>query len=139
MTPVIRAESITKDYGKEKVLKGVTLSIYRETFTAVLGPSGCGKSTLLNILSGVIKPDAGTVWHEDKVITDLPQAQLADWKRNHVGYVFQNYLLLNNLTAEENIKAGICPKTPPLAFDRLVRMLEIDGFLDKFPAQLSGG
>jgi len=94
---------------------------------------------LLNILSGLIRPTAGTVQYEDKVITDYSEAQLADWKRAEVGNVFQNYLLLNNLTAEENIKIGISPGKPPLAFDRLTRILEIDGILDKFPAQLSGG
>ena len=139
MTEIIKAEKITKDYGKEKVLKGITLSVCKDTFTAILGPSGSGKSTLLNVLSGMIRPDTGKVMYEDEVITDYTQAQLADWKRAEVGYVFQNYLLLNNLTAEENIRTGICPGKTPLAFDRLTRILEIDNILDKFPAQLSGG
>lgn len=139
MKPILSAEQLTKSYGRENVIKGITLALYGETFTAVLGPSGSGKSTLLQILSGMVKPDAGTVKYGDKVITALPQAALADWKRNHIGYVFQNYMLLNNLTAEENIKIGISPKTTPLAMDRLTHILEIDGLLDKFPAQLSGG
>lgn len=139
MKPILSAEQLTKSYGRENVIKGITLALYEETFTAVLGPSGSGKSTLLQILSGMVKPDAGTVKYGDKVITSLPQAALADWKRNHIGYVFQNYMLLNNLTAEENIKIGISPKTTPLAMDRLTHILEIDGLLDKFPAQLSGG
>jgi len=136
---ILKSENVTKDYGKEKVVKGISLDVYEDTFTAILGPSGSGKSTLLNILSGLIRPTAGTVQYEDKVITDYSEAQLADWKRAEVGNVFQNYLLLNNLTAEENIKIGISPGKPPLAFDRLTRILEIDGILDKFPAQLSGG
>lgn len=139
MKPILSAEQLTKSYGRENVIKGITLALYKETFTAVLGPSGSGKSTLLQILSGMVKPDTGTVKYGDKVITALPQAALADWKRNHIGYVFQNYMLLSNLTAEENIKIGISPKTTPLAMDRLTRILEIDGLLDKFPAQLSGG
>ena len=133
------AENITKDYGKEKILKGITLSVYKDTFTAILGPSGSGKSTLLNILSGMIQPTTGCVRHGDKTVTNFTQAQLADWKRANVGNVFQNYLLLNNLTAAENIKVGICPGMSSLAFDRLTRILEINNFLDKFPAQLSGG
>jgi putative ABC transport system ATP-binding protein len=136
---ILKAENITKNYGKEKVVKDISLHIYEDTFTAILGPSGSGKSTLLNILSGLIRPTAGIVWYEDKVITSYSEAQLADWKRAAVGNVFQNYLLLNNLTAEENIKIGISPGKPPLSFDRLTRILEIDGILDKFPAQLSGG
>lgn len=87
----------------------------------------------------MLKPTTGTVAYEDQMITTFSQVQLADWKRANVGNVFQNYMLLNNLTAEENIKVGICPGMTPLAFDRLTRILEIDHLLDKFPAQLSGG
>lgn len=139
MEAILKAENVTKDYGKEKVVKGISLAIYEDTFVAVLGPSGSGKSTLLGILSGLIRPTAGMVRYEDKVITDYSETQLADWKRAEVGNIFQNYLLLNNLTAEENIKIGISPGKQPLAFDRLTRILEIDDILDKFPAQLSGG
>ncbi|MGL5437979.1 MAG: ABC transporter ATP-binding protein [Lachnospiraceae bacterium] len=139
MNTILKSENVTKDYGKERVVKGISLDIYEDTFTAILGPSGSGKSTLLNILSGLIRPTAGTVRYEDKFVSSYSEAQLADWKRAEVGNVFQNHLLLNNLTAEENIKIGIAPGKPPLAFDRLIRILEIDGILDKFPAQLSGG
>lgn len=139
MTPIMSAENITKDYGKEKVLEGITLTVYKDTFTAILGPSGSGKSTLLNILSGITKPTSGTVRYEEDIVTNFSQSQLADWKRANVGHVFQNYLLLNNLTAEENIKTGICPGVVPLAFDRLTHILEISDILHKFPAQLSGG
>lgn len=97
MIPILSAEGITKHYGKEKVIKGITLTLYRETFTVILGRSGSGKSTLLNILSGMVKPTTGTVKYEDKKITTLSQTELAEWKRNNIGYVFQNYMLLNNL------------------------------------------
>lgn len=139
MKTILKSENITKNYGKESVVKDISLDIYEDTFTAILGPSGSGKSTLLNIFSGLIRPTAGKVWYEDKIVSSYSESQLADWKRAEVGNVFQNYLLLNNLTAEENIKIGITPGKPPLAFDRLTRILEIDGILDKFPAQLSGG
>ena len=110
MTPVLKAESITKVYGAESVVNGISLNIYEDTFTAILGPSGSGKSTLLNILSGLIRPTSGKVQYDGKTITDYSEPQLADWKRSEVGHVFQNYMLLNNLTAEENIKIGISPK-----------------------------
>lgn len=139
MKTILKSENVTKDYGKERVVKGISLDIYQDTFTAILGPSGSGKSTLLNIFSGLIRPTAGMVWYEDKVISSYSETQLADWKRAEVGNVFQNYLLLNNLTVGENIKIGINPDRTPLAFDRLTRILEIDSILDKFPAQLSGG
>lgn len=137
--PAISAENITKCYGNQQILKGITLSVAKGSFTAILGPSGSGKSTLLNILSGLISPTGGRVMCEDTVITDLPERRLADWRRNVTGNVFQNYLLLNNLTVEENIRVGISSKKMSLEFHRLVRMLELDGILNQFPAQLSGG
>lgn len=139
MQVVMAAEGITKEFGNEKVIKGISLKIHENTFTVILGPSGSGKSTLLNILSGLIRPTNGRVMFGDKVVTDYNEARLADWKRAEVGNVFQNYLLLNNLTAEENIKIGINPSGTPIAFDRLTRILQIDDILKKFPAQLSGG
>lgn len=139
MNELLKAENLKKTYGKENVLNGITLAICENTFTAILGPSGSGKSTLLNILSGLIRPTGGKVYCDGKTVTDYSEAQLADWKRAEVGHVFQNYLLLNNLTAEENIQIGITPGKNPLAFDRITRMLEIEDILDKFPSQLSGG
>lgn len=136
---MLTAEGLVKDYGKEQILRGISFSVHENSFTAILGPSGSGKSTLLNVLSGLIRPTSGTVTHDGKTITQLTPAQLADWKRRTVGSVFQNYLLLDNLTAEENIKVGICPNGQPLALDHLTRILEIDNILAKFPAQLSGG
>lgn len=139
MKIIINAENISKNYRKEKVIKGISLSVCRDTFVAILGPSGSGKSTLLNILSGLTRPTTGKVWFEDKEIFGHSQRQLADWKRECVEHVFQNYLLLNNLTVEENIKIGISPRKTSLAFDRLTHILEIDDLLNKFPAQISGG
>lgn len=136
---IISAENITHNYGEQQILKGITLSVDEGSFTAILGHSGSGKSTLLNVLSGLLKPTGGTVKCNDTVITSLSVTQLADWRRDFTGSVFQNYLLLNNLTAEENIRVGISPKSIPLDYEKLVRLLEIDGILNKFPAQLSGG
>ena len=135
----ISAEVLTKTYGKEIVLNGVSITVYENTFTAILGPSGSGKSTLLNILSGLTKPTSGQVICVGEIVSALPENKLADWKCEHAGHVFQNYLLLNNLTAEENIRIGVVPGKTPLDFDRLVTMLEIDSLLSKFPSQLSGG
>lgn len=139
MEVIMKTENLTKNYGKEHVLKGITLTIHENTFTAVLGPSGSGKSTLLNILSGLIKPDGGSVWCGGAVITDYGEKQLAGWKRRETGNVFQDYLLLDNLTVQENIKIGISPHKPSLSFDRLVRILRLEELLHKFPAELSGG
>lgn len=139
MKCILKSENVTKAYGEETAVKGITLEIYENTFTAILGPSGSGKSTLLNIISGLIRPDSGSVMYANCTVSDYSETRLADWRRTEVGYIFQNYLLLNNLTAEENIKIGIDPSSTPLPFDRLTRILEIDSILNKFPAQLSGG
>jgi len=136
---ILRAAEIQKNYGPELVLKGISLEIEANTFTAILGPSGSGKSTLLNTLSGLSKPSSGQIYWRDTEVTGLSEPKLADLKQNCAGNVFQNYLLLNNLTVEENIKIGIPRKKESISFDRLVGILEIRDILKKFPAQLSGG
>ena len=123
---LLRAETVKKRFGKEEILKGISLDVKEKTFTVILGPSGSGKSTFLNTISGLMPPDEGKVWFREKEVTGMSEKERAQWKRKSVGYVFQEYLLLNNLTVREKL-------------GELVRILEIDGLLDKFPGQLSGG
>lgn len=144
MKTIIKAEGIYKTFqDEEEILKGVQLEVEENTFTVILGPSGSGKSTLLNIMSGMLKPTAGRVWFRGEEVTSLRENDLAKWKRNHIGNIFQNYLLLENLTVRENIKIGKRQKPTAdeenLDFDELVKMLQIEDLLDKFPGQLSGG
>lgn len=144
MKTIIKAEGIYKTFqDEEEILKGVQLEVEENTFTVILGPSGSGKSTLLNIMSGMLKPTAGRVWFRGEEVTSLRENDLAKWKRNHVGDIFQNYLLLENLTVRENIEIGKRQKPAAdeenLNFDELVKMLQIEDLLDKFPGQLSGG
>ncbi|MCI7792520.1 MAG: ABC transporter ATP-binding protein [Lachnospiraceae bacterium] len=139
MAILLQAENITKSFDQEEVLKGISLDIEENTFTAVLGPSGSGKSTMLNVISGLMRPTSGIVKCDGKVVSEYSEAQLAEWKRNEVGHVFQNYLLLENLTVEENIKVGISHAKASFSFDRLVKILELENHLKHFPAQLSGG
>ncbi len=139
MAVVLQAENITKSFGREEILKGISLEVEENTFTAVLGPSGSGKSTMLNILSGLMKPTSGTVSCDGRKVSEFSESRLADWKRNEVGHVFQNYLLLENLTVEENIRIGISHAKESFSFDRLVKILELEKVLKHFPTQLSGG
>lgn len=139
MTFILKADGITKTFGSEKVINGITLEIAENTFSVLLGPSGSGKSTLLNILSGLLKPASGAVYHRGKEITVLPEEELAEWKRSFTGNIFQNYLLLNNLNVRENIEIGMNRRGEALDFRQLTEILEIDQLLDKFPAHLSGG
>jgi putative ABC transport system ATP-binding protein len=124
---------------KEKVLKEVDLSITANTFTAILGPSGSGKTTLLNVLSGLLKPTSGKVLFKEHVMTKMSESELSKLKRNNIGNILQNYLLLSSLTVEENIMIELAPNKLPLPFDELVDVLGISDILDKFPSRLSGG
>lgn len=139
MAVILQTDHIMKKFDREEVLKGISLEIKENTFTAILGPSGSGKSTFLNVISGLLRPTEGKVLCDGVVISELSERKLADWKRNQAGHVFQNYLLLENLTVEENIKIGINKNGESFSFDRLVRILELEELLHKFPLQLSGG
>lgn len=137
---ILAATGITKSFEHDElILKGISLEIAERSFVVLLGPSGSGKTTLLNVLSGLLRPTAGSVRCGDRVITDLVEAELAGWRRSSTGNIFQNYLLLNNLTVRENVEIGRNPGSQSLDFEELVEMLELTRELDKFPAQLSGG
>ena len=125
MAVILQTDHIMKKFDREEVLKGISLEIEENTFTAILGPSGSGKSTFLNVISGLLRPTEGKVLCDGVVISELSEIKLADWKRNQAGHVFQNYLLLENLTVEENIKIGINKNGESFSFARLVRILEL--------------
>lgn len=137
---ILKATGITKSFEQEElILKGISLEIAEGSFVVLLGPSGSGKTTLLNVLSGLLRPTGGNVKCKDHVITDMKEAELAGWKRRCTGNIFQDYLLLSNLTVRENIEIGRAPGSGSLDFKSLVEMLQLGDVLDKFPAQLSGG
>lgn len=140
MEYILKSENIRyKSKNNEDIIKGINLKIKENEFLAILGPSGSGKSTLLNLLSGSVKPSLGQVWYLEKDITSLSSQKLAEWKKDEIGYIFQNYLLLSNLTVKENIEIGISSKREPISFNNLVNILDIEDILNKFPSQLSGG
>ncbi|MDQ0176359.1 ABC transporter ATP-binding protein [Bacillus chungangensis] len=140
MKPIIRAEKITKKFNEnETVLNGVDLSISLNSFNVILGASGSGKTTLLNIMSGLLKPTSGKIYYQELEITSFSNSQMSYLKRNETSNIFQNYLLLPNLTVAENIRIGISPVRKSLPFNEVTEMLGIDDILNKFPSQLSGG
>lgn len=140
MNIILKATGITKAFEyDELILKGISLEIAEKSFVVLLGPSGSGKTTLLNVLSGLLRPTAGSVRCGDHVITEMTEAELARWKRRCTGNIFQNYLLLKHLTVRENIAVGEAPGSESLDVQELVELLELGNVLDKFPAQLSGG
>lgn len=140
MNSIVRAEEVTKKFSdNETVLKGVNLSVTPHTFNVILGPSGSGKTTLLNILSGLMKPTTGRIYYRDTEITSLDNERMSYLKRNEISTIFQDYLLLPNLTVAENIRIGIAADRNSLPFREVTALLGIEDILDKFPSQLSGG
>lgn len=140
MEALIRTEKIIKKFNHhETVLKGIDLSIYRNSFNVIIGSSGSGKTTLLNIMAGLLRPTSGKVFYQDLKVTSLNDSQLSKFKKHEISSVFQNYLLLPNLTVAENIRIGISQSNKALPFKDITEMLGIDDILHKFPSQLSGG
>jgi putative ABC transport system ATP-binding protein len=141
--PVFIARSLTKvyDMGEVKVaaLRGIDFELFPAEFVVLLGPSGSGKSTLLNILGGLDVPTSGEVVYQDHNLTTAGEAALTEYRRSHVGFVFQFYNLIPSLTARENVAlvTEIVPR--PMTPEQALAMVGLEHRLDHFPAQLSGG
>ncbi len=145
---VIKAKGISKTYDPEgmpvQALQRIDLEILEGEFTAIVGPSGSGKSTLLNILGGLDHPSEGQVEVGGHMITELSDNELIDFRKEHIGFVFQAYNLIPVLTARENVEFVMLLQKRPKA-EREARTLELlhavglDDKLDKRPGELSGG
>jgi putative ABC transport system ATP-binding protein len=140
---VFAARALTKVYHMGEVtveaLRGVDFDLFSGEFVVLLGPSGSGKSTLLNILGGLDLPTSGEVVYRDRNLTSADEATLTEYRRNHVGFVFQFYNLIPSLTAQENVALVTEIVERPMAPERALAMVGLDHRLDHFPAQLSGG
>lgn len=139
----LKIDSIKKSYGtgdsRVDVLKGVNCGINKGEICVLLGPSGSGKSTLLNILGGIDKADSGSVTIGDDKLENFNDKQLSQYRRKHLGYIFQSYNLIPNLTVRENIEVGAYLSDKPLPIDELIELLGLEAHKDKRPNQLSGG
>jgi putative ABC transport system ATP-binding protein len=140
---VFRAVDITKTYQMGEVqvaaLRGIDLELYRGEFVVMLGASGSGKSTLLNILGGLDVPSSGQVFYGQQELTAWSDRELTQYRRQHVGFVFQFYNLIPSLTAWENV-ALITEISPnPLSPTEALRLVDMEKRQNHFPAQLSGG
>ncbi|MDF2925614.1 MAG: bacitracin transporter ATP-binding protein [Paenibacillaceae bacterium] len=144
MQPVIRTKNVSKSYGKTLVLKNIDLSIAAGEFTAVMGPSGSGKSTLMNVLSTIDSFSGGEVWLREKSLLDLNKQQLRQFRQEHMGFIFQDYNLLDTLTVKENIllplslrkfgKEEMGQRLKPI-----MQALNIEDIEAKYPSEISGG
>lgn len=139
----IEVENIHKSFGQKEtrieVLKGIRFSLERGEFCVLLGPSGSGKSTLLNIIGGIDEPDEGSIVIDGEPMKGMTEKQLTMYRRRHLGYIFQLYNLIPNLTVRENIEVGGYLGEEPLDTDELLDTLGLTDHQDKLPTQLSGG
>ncbi len=135
----LNIKNLSKKYGTNEVLKNINLTIEAGNICVLLGPSGSGKSTLLNLIGGIENPDEGTITIEDIDITKMNEADLTIYRRERLGFIFQFYNLIPNLTVRENIEVSAELSKEPLNIDELLKMLGLTDHADKFPNQLSGG
>ena len=148
METILRVESLKKHYGKEpnitKALNGISFQVVKGEFLGIMGSSGSGKTTLLNCLATIIKPTDGSIQMQEKDLGQLKGSQLAGYRGKEIGYLFQNFELLDNMTAKENILLPLSlhkvdANESKVRLKLLSQYLDISELLDKFPSQLSGG
>lgn len=139
---MIKLNNITKSYGekesKVEVLKNISLEINDGDFAVILGASGSGKSTLLNIMSGLERPDEGKVCYEQENIAELSDSELTRFRKDNTGFIFQQYYLLPNMTAEKNVKMG-AELAGNADYKEIIQAVGLDDKKDKYPSALSGG
>lgn len=141
--PVFKVQNLTKVYHtgelEIKALRGVDMELERGQFVVLLGASGSGKSTLLNILGGLDKPSSGELWYEGVRLSEAGDAELTQFRRHRVGFVFQFYNLIPSLTARENVQIVTDIVDDPMPADEALERVGLAQRADHFPAQLSGG
>lgn len=139
---MLEAQNITKSYGggdnRNSVLRGISLTVPEGAFTVLLGASGSGKSTLLHILSGLEAPDGGSVYYDGADITKLSDSGLTDFRRKNVGFIFQQYYLLPDMTVEKNVRMG-ADLAGNREYREILRAVGLENKLKKYPSELSGG
>ena len=139
----LEVQGLKKGFGqgsaRVEVLKGIEFTCEKGEFCVLLGPSGCGKSTLLNIIGGIDKPDSGEIRIEGEAMSLMKEKRLTMYRREHLGYIFQMYNLIPNLTVRENIEVGAYLSRNPLDVEELMHTLGLYEHRGKLPNQLSGG
>lgn len=140
---MLRVEHLSKRYQMGEIqvdaLVDATFTIEEGEFVVILGPSGSGKSTLLNIIGGMDQPTSGKAFLGDREITAMKEKELTDFRRDHVGFVFQFYNLMASLTAEENVELSTELVENPIPVLEVMEAVGLSHRLEHFPSQLSGG
>ena len=139
----LEINNLHKFYGegdnRNEVLKGINCGVEKGQICVLLGPSGSGKSTMLNIIGGIDNADEGYISINGEKTVDMNEKKLSLYRRKHLGYVFQFYNLIPNLTVKENIEVGAYLSDNPLDIDELLKTIGLWEHKDKLPSQLSGG
>jgi len=139
----VEIKEIKKSFGsgdnRTEVLKGISCGIEKGHICVLLGPSGSGKSTFLNIIGGIENADSGSISINGETVGQMNERRLSLYRRKHLGYVFQSYNLIPNLTVKENIEVGAYLSDNPLDIDELLETLGLEKHKDKLPNQISGG
>jgi putative ABC transport system ATP-binding protein len=141
--PLLRLEDVDKTFQMGEVavraLRDISLEVNEGEMLVMVGPSGSGKSTILNILGGLDRVTAGRVWYRDREMTAFSPAELTRYRRDTVGFVFQFYNLVPNLSARENVMVSTEISDDPMDVEEALRLVELEDRMDHFPAQMSGG
>jgi len=139
---MIKAREINKFYGsgesRFQVLKNISLTIEDGDFVVILGASGSGKSTLLNVLSGLERAENGQIFYDDTEITGLTDKELTAFRRKKIGFIFQQYYLLQNMNVGKNVKMG-ADLAVNSDYKAILKEVGLENKLHKFPSELSGG
>ena len=139
---MIEVSDITKSYGtggnRNQVLKGISLQIADGDFTVILGASGSGKSTFLNAISGLERPDSGSVVYGTSDITKLSDGELTQFRKDNIGFIFQQYYLLPNMTVEKNVRMG-ADLANNREYHEIITAVGLENKSKKYPSELSGG
>ncbi|MBN1911586.1 MAG: ABC transporter ATP-binding protein [Pirellulales bacterium] len=142
-TALLRLEHVDKTFQMGEVavraLQDVSMEINQGELLALVGPSGSGKSTILNIVGGLDTASGGTVWFHDRRLSDFSGSELTQYRRDTIGFVFQFYNLVPNLTARENVMVSTEISHHPMDVDEALELVGLEERLDHFPSQLSGG
>ncbi|MCC3357017.1 ABC transporter ATP-binding protein [Bacillus sp. REN16] len=145
---ILEAAKIVKTYGnkwnRQEVLKGIDIDVKKGEFVGIMGPSGSGKTTLLNVLSSIDRVSSGSIKVEGKEFTSMKDKELAEFRKRHLGFIFQEYHLLDTLTVKENIMLPltvnkISPNAAQIMFEDVAKELGIFEVKDKYPNEISGG
>lgn len=139
---MIDIRKITKSYGsgesRFQVLKGLDIKIEDGDFAVILGASGSGKSTFLNIISGLERPDSGSVFYDETDITMLSENKLTEFRKENIGFIFQQYYLLPNMNVDKNVKMG-ADLAGNKDYKSIIDAVGLKDKLNKYPSELSGG